>query len=100
MIAREGKPAETGRTQNYFIINICRARLIARFRRQFPQVRLNVQVTSREAVLHKLLNQQIACGVMSKQIANPDLEYLDFSTDSVILIVPAGHRPALEYLPG
>jgi DNA-binding transcriptional LysR family regulator len=65
--------------------------LIARFRRQYPQVRLNVLVTSRESVLNKLLNNQTAFGVTSKQIQYPELEYLDFFTDSVILIAPAGH---------
>jgi len=65
--------------------------LIARFRRQFPQVRLNVLVTSRDSVMNKLLNGETAFGVSSKQIEHPELEYLDFFTDTVILIVPAEH---------
>lgn len=65
--------------------------LIARFRREFPRVRLNVLVTSRDSVMNKLLNGETAFGVTSKQIGHPDLEYLDFFTDTVILIAPAGH---------
>jgi DNA-binding transcriptional LysR family regulator len=70
--------------------------LIARFRRQYPQVRLNVLVTSRESVINKLLNGEVALGVSSKQIEHTDLEYQDFFKDNVILIVPANH-PWAQY---
>lgn len=66
--------------------------LIARFRRQYPQVRINVLVTSRESVIHKLLSGEVSLGVTSKKIEHFDLEYQDFFRDDVILIVPAGHR--------
>ncbi len=65
--------------------------MIARFRRQFPQVRLNVLVTSRDSVINKLLSGDVPLGVSSKQIEHADLEYQDFFTDIVILIVPAEH---------
>ena len=65
--------------------------MIARFRRQFPQVRLNVLVTSRESVINKLITGDVPLGVSSKQIEHPDFEYQDFFTDNVILIVPADH---------
>ncbi len=66
--------------------------LIARFRRLYPQVRINVLVTSRDSVINKLLNGDVALGVSSKQISHPDLEYQDFFKDDVILIVPTEHR--------
>lgn len=66
--------------------------IIARFRREFPQVRINVLVTSRESVMNKLLASDISLGVSSKNIEHSDLEYQDFFTDDVILIVPANHR--------
>jgi DNA-binding transcriptional LysR family regulator len=66
--------------------------MIARFRREFPQVRINVLVTSRESVINKLLSGEICLGVSSKQIEHVDLEYQDFFKDNVILIVPADHR--------
>lgn len=65
--------------------------IIARFRRQFPQVRLNVLVTSRDSVMNKLMNGDLYLGVSSKKIEHPDLEYQDFFKDNVILIVPAQH---------
>lgn len=65
--------------------------ILARFRRQFPQVRFNVPVTSRDSVMNKLLNSEVTFGVSSKLIEHADLEYQDFFTDTVILIVPAAH---------
>ena len=65
--------------------------MIAKFRRQFPQVRLNVVVTSRESVMNKLTNAEVHLGVSSKQVEHADFEYQDFYTDTVILIVPAQH---------
>jgi len=66
--------------------------LIARFRKQYPQVRLNVLVTSRESVMNKLLSGEVALGVSSKLIEHSDLEYQDFFRDDIILIAPANHR--------
>ena len=65
--------------------------LIARFRREYPQVRINVIVTSRDSVINKLANGDVCLGISSKQIENSCLEYQEFYTDSVILIVPASH---------
>jgi DNA-binding transcriptional LysR family regulator len=66
--------------------------LIARYRREFPQVRINVLVTSRESVISKLLAGDVSLAVSSKLIEHNDLEYQDFFKDDVILIVPASHR--------
>jgi len=66
--------------------------LIASFRRQYPLVRINVQVTSRQSVMDKLLGGDAALGISSKKIPHRDLEYQQFFRDDVILIVPAGHR--------
>lgn len=66
--------------------------LIARFRERYPQVRINVLVTSRESVLNKLLAGDVALAVSSKKVEHRDLEYRDFFQDDVILIAPVGHR--------
>ena len=65
--------------------------LIARFRKQFPQVRINVRVSGRGSVIDRLLTGRAAMGVSSKRVEHRDLEYQDFFTDEVILIVPANH---------
>jgi DNA-binding transcriptional LysR family regulator len=66
--------------------------LIAGFRRCFPKVRVNVAIHSREGVISRLQAGDIPLGVTSKKIEYRDLEYQEFFTDDVILIVPAGHR--------
>jgi DNA-binding transcriptional LysR family regulator len=65
--------------------------LIARFRRKYPMVRINVVVTSRNSVIEKLISGKIALGISSRLIEHRELEYKDFFTDEVILIAPAGH---------
>jgi LysR family transcriptional regulator, transcriptional activator of the cysJI operon len=49
-------------------------------------------VTSRDSVLNKLVNGEVAFGVSSKLIEQNELEYQDFFSDTVILIVPADHH--------
>ena len=66
--------------------------LIARFRKEFPQVRMNVLVSSRESVINKLLSGQVTMGVSSKRMEHRDLEYKEFFRDDVILIASANHR--------
>lgn len=66
--------------------------LIARYRRVYPLVRINVLVTSRNSVMTKLVSGEVAMGVSSRRIEHRDLEYKDFFSDEVILIAPADHR--------
>ena len=66
--------------------------LIARFRQRYPQLRINVLVSSRESVVKKLMAGELPIGVSSRAIEHRDLELHEFFTDDVILIVPAGHR--------
>jgi DNA-binding transcriptional LysR family regulator len=66
--------------------------LIARYRRMYPLVRINVLVTSRDSVIKKLVSGEVAMGVSSRRIDHRDLEYKDFFLDEVILIAPADHR--------
>lgn len=65
--------------------------LIARFRQRFPQVRINVLVSGRDAVIESLLSGRVSLGVSSKIIEHRDLEYHDLFGDEVILVVPADH---------
>ena len=67
-------------------------KLIARFRRIFPMVRINVLVTSRDSVLKKLVSGEVAMGISSRLVEHRDLEYKNFFSDEVILIAPSDHR--------
>ena len=70
--------------------------LIARFRKKYPLVRINVIVTSRNSVINKLISGEVAMGVSSRRIDHRELDYKDFFTDEVILIAPADH-PWADY---
>lgn len=65
--------------------------LIARYRRIFPLVRINVLVSSRNSIIKQLISGEVALGISSRRIDHRELEYKDFFTDEVILIVPANH---------
>jgi len=65
--------------------------LIASFRKIYPNVRINVNVTSRQSVFNKLLGGDVALGISSKKIPHKDLDYKKFFRDDVILIAPTGH---------
>jgi DNA-binding transcriptional LysR family regulator len=66
--------------------------LIARFRKVFPRVRINVLIGSRDGVINRLLSGEVAFSVTSKKVEHHDLEYHEFFIDDVTLIVPIGHR--------
>jgi len=65
--------------------------LIASFQKQYPQVRVNVLVSSRQGVLNRLLDGSVAFSVVSKKLEHNALECQPFFTDDVILIVAADH---------
>lgn len=66
-------------------------RLIADFRQQFDQIRLDVLIRSRMSVFERLVSGQVDFGVSSKIVEHHDLEYVPFFEDEVVLIVPADH---------
>lgn len=66
-------------------------RLIADFRRNFDQVRLDVLIRSRISVFERLISGQVDFGVSSKIIEHHDLEYVPFFEDEVVLVVAANH---------
>ncbi len=70
--------------------------LIARFRKLFPLVCINILVNSRSSVINKLISGEVAMGISSRQIDHRELEYKDFFTDEVILIAPTNH-PWADY---
>lgn len=66
-------------------------RKIAQFRAQYPAVRVDVQVCSREVVLQQLLEEVIDFVISSRQVDHRDLEFVPFYIDEATLLVPAGH---------
>jgi DNA-binding transcriptional LysR family regulator len=74
--------------------------LAARFRQQYPQVRISIPSCTQEEVLSHLLEREFNLGVVSREIFNAGLESQEFFNDFITLIVPANHpwaaRPSIE----
>lgn len=70
----------------YFIPN-----LLARFKQEFPHVRVRVSLMSRQAVLNGLVDQTLHLGVIGRCADHRELECQPIFEDRVILIVPPAH---------
>lgn len=64
---------------------------VARFRRDYPTVRVDIQIGSREQVVERLLESSLDFAVSSKLVDHRDLDILAFYEDEVVLIAPADH---------
>lgn len=67
-------------------------RLVARFRSRYPQVRVTIPVTTPAAVLEGVSSGTYDLGVVSTAAVEGDVGKVDFFTDRLVLIVPAGHQ--------
>ena len=65
--------------------------LIAGFRKDFPLVRVDIQISGREETLQRLHAGQIALAISSRESEHRELECCEFFEDEVILIASAGH---------
>ena len=65
--------------------------LAARFRQQYPQVRVSIPSCAQADVISYLLERDAHLGVVSQEIYNADMESQGFFSDSIALIVPAAH---------
>jgi DNA-binding transcriptional LysR family regulator len=71
-------------------------RLAARFRQQYPQVRIHIMISSWQVLKEKLSSGELVLGVTSRPLDHRDLEYFDFFKDEIILIAPRNHPWALS----
>jgi LysR family transcriptional regulator, low CO2-responsive transcriptional regulator len=65
--------------------------LAARFRQQYPQVRISIPSCTQEDVISHLLERNFHLGVVSREIYTPGFESQEFFNDFITLIVPANH---------
>ncbi|MCI0712739.1 MAG: LysR family transcriptional regulator [Chloroflexi bacterium] len=65
--------------------------LIASFRQEFKNVRVDIKVRSRESVFERLISGQVDFGVSSKILDHAGLEYAPLFTDEVVLVVWSDH---------
>jgi DNA-binding transcriptional LysR family regulator len=65
--------------------------LIARFRQQYPGVRVTVGVCSSESAVDQVCDGRSQIGILSREAACKEVEYRSFFEDHVVLVVPASH---------
>lgn len=65
--------------------------IIWRFKQRYPQVKISLISADCESLARKLLDRQIDIGVTCIKNHHPDLEYHDFITDELVLIVSPDH---------
>ena len=70
----------------YFIPN-----LLARFQREYPNVRTRVSLMKRQAVMDGMLDQTLNLGVVGRCVDHRDLECQPIFEDRIIMIVPSQH---------
>lgn len=66
-------------------------RLVAGFRKTYPEVKVTVNVMSRRAAVEWLLEGRAEIAVVSTHLSHRELEFRSFLEDRIILIVPADH---------
>jgi len=70
--------------------------LVASFRRDYPAVRVRINILSRDQVSTRILDESLPIGVVSKRIEHHDIEHQPLFEDRVILIVPP-HHPWVKF---
>ena len=66
-------------------------RIVAGFRRCYPQVRVTINVTSRRSAIESLAAGRAEIAVVSAKLNHADLVYEPFAVDRIVLIVAADH---------
>lgn len=66
-------------------------RLIARFRETYPQVQVTCNMSTRQNAIQMLCEGMVHVAVTSLRLLYKDIEYRQFLTDRVVLIVPPQH---------
>jgi DNA-binding transcriptional LysR family regulator len=74
--------------------------LAAAFNREYPNVRVTIQMCQPGFAAEPLLAEDVHLGISDSKIVHPDIEYQPFFTDRVVLIAPAEHpfatRPSIK----
>ena len=73
-------------TVSYFAI-----RLIRRFRQDYPEVRITLNVLNRETLLAQLANNEVDLALMGQPPLGHDLESSPFMENPLVVIAPFGH---------
>jgi len=61
-------------------------KIIAKFRRQFPQTKFNIISNNSESIENLILNEQIDFGITEGNFSNPKLHFNKFIKDEIVLV--------------
>ncbi len=65
--------------------------MVARFQRLYPEVRVSIPVISRHDMIEGVIGGALDLGVTSLRVPGAEVQYREFFTDRLALIVPAAH---------
>ena len=68
--------------------------LLPAFHDEFPQIHVRATVSDSGAVLKDIEKGRAAVGMVGQKIDNPSLVYRPIGSDTLVLIIPVGHRSA------
>jgi DNA-binding transcriptional LysR family regulator len=66
--------------------------LLPAFQEKFPQVRVRATVSDSGSVLTDIEKGRAAVGLVGQKTENPSLDFRPIVSDSLVLIIPSGHR--------
>lgn len=66
--------------------------LMAKFRKQFPQTRLLMRVSSSSQILEGVINGELEMGVVGMTLDAPNLRFVPLWSDEIVLIVHPEHE--------
>ncbi len=66
--------------------------LLPAFQEKFPQVRVRATVSDSSSVLKDIEKGRATVGLVGQRNENPSLDFRPVGSDSLVLIIPSGHR--------
>lgn len=65
--------------------------MMARFMREHPGARIELEVANTEAIVRKVLNFEIDVGLIEGQVQGPDLELIPWCSDALVVFCAPSH---------
>jgi DNA-binding transcriptional LysR family regulator len=66
--------------------------LLPAFQEKFPKVHVRATVNDSGSVLKDIEKGRVAVGLVGQKTENPNLDFRPLGSDSLVLIIPSGHR--------
>ncbi len=66
-------------------------RTLSEFKKEYPLVNVSLEVSNTGKVINRLRDEAIQVGVIGAPVNSPEINCTEFTSDEVVLILPAGH---------